>query len=109
MAAPFWFKLTALLLIAMVVYCIFAPTVTADEFRFTCKTYLVEEMGTNAQRDRLIDEASRRSAIRDGTLEAHDRTVAYCEAVEAQRRLARIDERLADYAIEVAVSERDER
>ena len=109
MPAPFWFKLTGLLLIATIVYCVFAPSMTADEFRFSCKTYLVEELGTDAQRSQLIDEASRRSAMRDGSLEEHDRTVAFCQAVEAQRRLTRIDEKLAGYAIEVAVSERDER
>jgi hypothetical protein len=109
MRAPFLLKITGMLLVGGVFICLCAPSGAMPEFFFTCKVFLVEELGTQAQRDGLIDEVTLRAAERDGTMQDYETTVAFCNAVEAQRRLARINEKMADFAIELAASERDER
>jgi hypothetical protein len=98
-----------MLLVGGVVIYLCAPSVAMSEFFFDCKVFLVEELGTQAQHEGLIDEASLRTAERDGTLEEYKATNAFCNAVEAQRQLARINELLADRAVEMAVEDREQR
>ena len=104
----FWLKITAAMAIGLVVYAMTHPA-TTSEIIFGYKTLFISQLGTPAQVEAVINEAGRRVAAESGDLELYEARVAFREAVEAQQRLARLDPGLADCAVSLATTERDER
>jgi hypothetical protein len=104
----FWTKTTAMLAIASTVYSV-APPANTGETAFAVKALLISRFGTPAQAEALSDEAARRMAVEARDLDGYEVRRAFRQAVDAQQRLARIDPRMADYAIRLATDERENR
>jgi hypothetical protein len=104
-----WLKLTAVLLIGMIMYSAANPSPEIEELVFAYKALFVSIFGTPAQRESLTDEAGRLTAAQSGDLELFEARKAFREAIDAQHRLAELNEGLADYAVEVAIQDRDAR
>src|SRR3954464_2273651 len=85
-----------------VVLCLAAPSPELRRIRFGVEAMLVNAFGSPEQQERLLWKVARDAAARDGTLEHFETVEAFAAAVNAQRRLAQLDEAYADTAIGVA-------
>jgi hypothetical protein len=103
----FWMKLTLILAMAFAVYSA-TPAAQTGNIGLELKALLIHHFGEPAQAEALGEEFSRRAAAEGGYLKVYEAHRAFREAVDAQRRLARIDSRLADYSIRIAARDRDE-
>jgi hypothetical protein len=108
MRLRFWLKLIVVLLTGVFLYQAAICSSQIQDLVFGCRILAAEKLGTAVQRDRWIDESARAAAARSGTIEDAETIIAFRDAVESQRRLASKDQRLAAYALEIALSERDE-
>jgi hypothetical protein len=101
-------KLWTALAMPVVLY-IAAQSPEGRLIRWGAEAMVVNAFGSPEQQERLVCKVARDAAVRDGTVEGFERLEAFRAAVDAQRRLAQIDEKLADSAIIVALRDQEER
>ena len=101
-----WARITAALAVGLLVYAA-ANRAQVREVVFAYETLLISKCGTPEQVEALTDKAGYLLAAERGDLELYRARKAFREALDAQRRLAQLDEGLADYAIAIATMERD--
>ena len=105
----FWLKLSAAVGLPVVIFIASSSSPSVQDLVIGLKTMAIEAFGNADQHDRLVEQTGRIMAVRNGSEEMYEKSRAFYAAVESQRRLAAIDEQLADQAIIVAQQEREER